>query len=139
MWDSSAPSQGGTVSDSMLALRFLAFKERPPGPPSPVLLNKQGWLSADHNHWMSSLRKGTQLRCLLSICFMYVYQFTDLNRAILIITSSLQACSLCCSAISVSARRWVLTFTKLPCPQCNKVTLIGEGSGEDVFETERQS
>lgn len=45
----SAPPQGGTVSDSMLALRFLAFKEYPPGPPPTVLLHKQGWLSADHN------------------------------------------------------------------------------------------
>ena len=26
-----------------------------------------------------------------------------------------------------------MTFTKLPCFQCNKVTLIGGGSVEDVF------
>lgn len=82
MWDTSAPPQGGTVSDSMLALRFLAFKECPPGAPPTVLLNKQGWLSVDHNHWAkmkSSLGGGARLRCLLSICFMYLYQFTDLN------------------------------------------------------------
>lgn len=80
MWDSSAPPQGGTVSDSVLALRFLAFKERPPGPPPTVLLNKQSRLSADHNHWAkmkSSLGEGTRLRCLLSICFMYLDRFTD--------------------------------------------------------------
>lgn len=50
MWDTSAPLRGGTVSDSGLALRFLAFKERPPGPPLTMLLNKQGRLSADHSH-----------------------------------------------------------------------------------------
>lgn len=50
MWDTCAPPQGGTVSDSMPALRFLAFKERPQGPPPTMLLNKQGRVSADHNH-----------------------------------------------------------------------------------------
>lgn len=103
-WDTSAAPQGGTVSNAMLALRFLAFKERPLGPPPTVLLNKQGWLSADHNHWAkmkSSLEQGTRLGCLLSICFMYLDQFTDLDGAILIITSSLQAQSLRSSAKSV--------------------------------------
>lgn len=82
MWDTSAPPRGGTVSDSVLALRFLAFKECPPGPPPTVLLNKQGWLSADHNHWAkmkSSHGEGTRLRCLLSVCFTYPDRFTDLN------------------------------------------------------------
>lgn len=92
------------VSDSVLALQILAFKELPPGPLPPVLLNKQGCLNAHCNHWAkmkSSLWEATWLRCLLSICFMYLDQFTDLKWAILIVTSSLQACWLGSSAKSV--------------------------------------
>lgn len=50
------------VSDSVLALQILAFKELPPGPLLPVLLNKQGYPNAHLNHWAkmkSSLWEGT--------------------------------------------------------------------------------
>lgn len=84
MWDTSAPPQGGTVSDSVLALWFLAFKERPQGPPPTVLLNKQGWLSADHHHWAkmkSSLGKRDTIMLLVVHLFYVcgsVYRF-ELN------------------------------------------------------------
>ncbi len=70
----NASPQGGTVSVSMLALRCLAFKERPPGPPPTVLLNKQGWLSADHNHWekMKSSLGGRDVITLPVVHLFYV-------------------------------------------------------------------
>lgn len=49
MWGTDGPRQIGTVSDSGLALRFLAFKENTPGPPPSRLLNKQDRLSPDRN------------------------------------------------------------------------------------------
>lgn len=123
MWDTCAPPQGGTVSDSMPALRFLAFKERPQGPPPTMLLNKQGWVSADHNHWAkmkSSLGEGTRLRYSLSVCFMYLDQFTDLNWAILIVTSSLQARSLGGSAKSVMHEAWSWLSQSFPVPNVTR-------------------
>lgn len=52
-----------------------------------------------------------QLRCFLSICFTYVDPFTDLNWAILIVTSSLQACWLSSNALKCGSWSWGLTFT----------------------------
>ena len=42
MWVTSPPPQGGTMSDSMPALRFLTFKECPPGAPCYCVTKQTG-------------------------------------------------------------------------------------------------
>lgn len=63
----------------MLALQFLAFKECPLAPPPTVLLDKQGWLSADHNHWAkikSSLEKGMMVLLVVHLLYVSVSVYT---------------------------------------------------------------